>query len=224
LAGQINNLPLEYIVDANDEHRFGHPMKLMRFAPLLMVIFMLTTTAPADELYTWTDSKGVTHISRTPPPPNARHKEVIEYTPQSRSEIEAIRQEREALQERYDKEAILENAREARREAEAARQRAEEAKAAADAAETRAAEFKEKVGNTIRRQQLNRGTVLRLEAEALAARNKALKAAQNADLAEKRAVDAQKKAGEILSRDEAGETGMQPASEQADQQPNPGDR
>jgi hypothetical protein len=63
---------------------------------------------------------------------------------------------------------------------------------------------------------------LRLEAEASAARNKALKAAQNADLAEKRAVDAQKKAGEVLSRDEAGETGMQPASEQADQRPNPG--
>ncbi len=197
-------------------------MRLMRYATLLIVVFLFAATVPADELYTWTDSKGVTHISRTPPPPNARHKEVIEYTPQSRSEVEAIRLEREALQDRYDKEAILQNARDARREAEVARQRAAEAKAAADAAEKRAAEFKKKVGNTIRRQQLNRGTILRLEAEALAARNKALKAAQNADLAEKRAVDAQKKAGEVLSRDEAGETGMQPASEQADQQPNPG--
>ncbi|MDP4979443.1 MAG: DUF4124 domain-containing protein [Desulfobacterales bacterium] len=197
-------------------------MRLTRYATLLMVVFLFAATVPADELYTWTDSKGVTHISRTPPPPDARHKEVIEYTPQSRSEVEAIRLEREALQDRYDKEAILQNARDARREAEVARQRAAEAKADADAAEKRAAEFKKKVGNTIRRQQLNRGTILRLEAEALAARNKALKAAQNADLAEKRAVDAQKKAGEVLSRDEAGETGMQPASEQADQQPNPG--
>ncbi|MGA9263928.1 MAG: DUF4124 domain-containing protein, partial [Desulfobacterales bacterium] len=192
------------------------------YATLLIVVFLFAATVPADELYTWTDSKGVTHISRTPPPPDARHKEVIEYTPQSRSEVEAIRKEREALQGRYNKEAILQNARDARREAEVARQRAAEAKADADAAEKRAAEFKKKVGNTIRRQQLNRGTILRLEAEALAARNKALKAAQNADLAEKRAVDAQKKAGEVLSRDEAGETGMQPASEQADQQPNPG--
>jgi ribonuclease D len=194
----------------------------MRYATPLIVVFLFAATVPADELYTWTDSKGVTHISRTPPPPNTRHKEVIEYTPQSRSEVEAILLEREALQDRYDKEAILQNARDARREAEVARQRAAEAKAAADAAEKRAAEFKKKVGNTIRRQQLNRGTILRLEAEALAARNKALKAAQNADLAEKRAVDAQKKAGEVLSRDEAGETGLQPASEQADQQPNTG--
>jgi len=197
-------------------------MRLTRYATLLIVVFLFAATVPADELYTWTDSNGVTHISRTPPPPDARHKEVIEYTPQSRSEVEAIRKEREALQGRYNKEAILQNARDARREAEVARQRAAEAKADADAAEKRAAEFKKKVGNTIRRQQLNRGTILRLEAEALAARNKALKAVQNADLAEKRAVDAQKKAGEVLSRDEAGETGMQPASEQADQQPNPG--
>ena len=197
-------------------------MRPMWYATLLIVFIVFAAGVPADEIYTWTDSKGVTHISRTPPPPNARHKEVIEYTPQTRSEIEAIRQEREALQDRYDKEAILQNARAARREAEVARQRAAEARAAADAAEKRAAEFKKKVGNTIRRQQLNRGTILRLEAEASAARNEALKAAQNADLAEKRAVEAKKKAGEVLSRDEAGETGMQPASEQADRQPNPG--
>ncbi len=197
-------------------------MRLTRYATLLMVVFLFAATVPADELYTWTDSKGVTHISRTPPPPDARHKEMIEYTPQTSSEIEAIQKEREALQGRYNKEAILQNARAARREAEVARQRAAEAKAAADAAEKRAAEFKKKVGNTIRRQQLNRGTILRLEAEASAARNEALKAAQNADLSEKRAVDAQKKAGEVLSRGKAGETGMQPASEQADQQPNPG--
>jgi hypothetical protein len=193
----------------------------MRYTTLLIVVFIVAATVPADELYTWTDSKGVTHISRTPPPPNARQKEVIEYTPQTRSEIEAIRQEREALQSRYNKEAILQNARNARREANVARQQAAELRNAADAAEKRAAEFKLKVGNTIRRQQVNRGTTLRLESEALAARNEALKAAQNADLAEKRAVDAEKKAAEVLSRSEAGETGMQPASEQADRQPKP---
>jgi hypothetical protein len=196
-------------------------MRLTRYATLLIVVFLFAATVPADELYTWTDSNGVTHISRTPPPPDARHKEVIEYTPQTRSEMEAIRQEREALQDRYDKEAILQNARDARREAEVARQRAAEAGEVADAAEKRAAEFKKKVSNTIRRQQLNRGTILRLEAEASAARNRALKTAQNDELAEKRAVDAEKKAGEVLSRDEAGATGMQPASQQADRQPNP---
>ena len=197
-------------------------MRPMWHAILLIVFIMFATAVPADEIYTWTDSKGVTHISRTPPPPNARHQEVIEYTPQTPSEIKSIRQEREALQNRYDEEAILQNARAARREAEVARQRAAEARAAADDAEKRAAEFKKKVGNTIRRQQLNRGTTLRLEAEASAARNKALKAAQNADLAEKRAVEAERKAEEVLSRNEDGETRTQPASEQADRPPNPG--
>ena len=194
----------------------------MGYATLLIVLIVFAAAVPADEIYTWTDSKGVTHISRTPPPPNARHQEVIEYTPQTPSEIDAIRQERKALQDRYDKEAILQNARAARREAEEARQRAQEAKAVADAAEKRAAEFKKKVGNTIRRQQLNRGTTLRLEAEASAARNKALKAAQDADLAEKRAVEAERKAKEVSRRNEGGETGMQPASQQADRPPNPG--
>ena len=191
----------------------------MRYATLLIVFTVFTAAVPADEIYTWTDSNGVTHISRTPPPPNTRHQEVIEYTPQTPSEIDAIRQERKALQDRYDMEAILQNARAARREAEEARQRAEEAKAAADAAEKRAAEFKKKVGNTIRRQQLNRGTILRLEADALAIRNKALKAAQRADLAEKRAVEAEKKAKEVLSRNGDGGTGMQPVPEQADRPP-----
>jgi hypothetical protein len=197
-------------------------MRSLRYATLLIVVIMFAAAVPADELYTWTDSRGVTHISPTPPPPNVRHKEVIEYTPQTRSEIEAIRQKREALQDRYDKEAILQNARAARRDAVEARQRAAEAKAAADAAEKRAADFKKKVGNTIRRQQLNRGTTLRLEAEASDARSKALKAAQNADLAEKRAVEAERKAKEVLSRHEDGETGMRPASEQADRLPNLG--
>jgi flagellar biosynthesis GTPase FlhF len=191
----------------------------MWYATLLIVFIVFTAAVPADEIYTWTDSNGVTHISRTPPPPDARHKEVIEYTPQSRSEVDAIRRERQALQDRYDKEAILQNARAARREAEEARQRAEEAKAAADAAEKRASEFKKKVSNTIRRQQLNRGTILRLEAEALATRNKALKAAQNADLAEKRAVEAERKSKEVLSQNEDGGSGMQPVPEQADRPP-----
>jgi hypothetical protein len=210
------------IIDGNDNHRIGLPMRPMWHTTLLIVFIVFAAAVPADELYTWTDSNGVTHISRTPPPPNARHEEVIEYTPQTPSEIEAIRQEREELQDRYDKEDILQNARAARREAEEARQRAQEAKAAADAAEKRTAEFKKKVGNTIRRQQLNRGTVLRLEAEALAMRNKALKAAQNADRAEKRAVAAERKAKEVLSRNGGRQTGMQPASEQAGRPPNLG--
>jgi hypothetical protein len=205
--GDHERLTPKSIFDGNDEHRIGIPMRRpMWYATLLIVFMVFTAAVPADEIYTWTDSNGVTHISRNPPPPNTRHQEVIEYTPQTPSEIDAIRQEREALQNRYDIEAILQNARAARREAEEARQRAEAAKAAADAAEKKAAEFKKKVGNTIRRQQLNRGTILRLEAEALATRNEALKAAQNADLAEKRAVEAERKAKEVLSRNEDGGT------------------
>ncbi|MFZ0613976.1 MAG: DUF4124 domain-containing protein [Desulfobacterales bacterium] len=194
----------------------------MRYATLLIAAFVFISASPAEEIYTWRDSKGVTHISPTPPPPNARDKEVIEYTPRSSAETEAIRQERQAAQGRHDREAILQNARDARREATAARERAAEAKAAADAAEKKAVEFKKKVGNTIRRQQLNRGTVLQLEADALAAREKALSAAQNADSAEKRADAAEKKARDVLGRSITGNTGEKPASTPAVQQHNLG--
>jgi len=193
-------------------------MRPMRRTTLLIVIFIFTASALADELYLWTDSKGVTHITPTPPPSNARHVEVIDYTPQTRSEIEAARQEREALEDRYEKDAILQNARNARREAEDARRRAAEAQAAADGAEAKTAEFKKKVGQTIRRQQLNRGTIERLEADAAAARTKALEDLHNAELAEKRSVEAEKKAGAVLRRVESGETETSPAAERANRQ------
>ncbi|MFZ0724326.1 MAG: DUF4124 domain-containing protein, partial [Desulfobacterales bacterium] len=170
-----------------------------------MATLVFIAAAPAEEIYTWRDAKGVTHISPTPPPPDARDKEVIDYTPRSRAETDAIRRQREALEERHDREAILQNARDARREAAAARERAADAKAAADAAEEKAAEFKQKVGNTIRRQQLNRGTVLQLEADALAAREKALRAAQDAGSAEKKADEAEKNARNVLGRSVTGD-------------------
>ncbi len=190
-------------------------MRPMRYAPLLVATLIFIAAAAAEKIYTWRDEKGVTHISPTPPPANARDKEVIEYTPRSRAEIEAVRQQRQAVQERHDREAILQNARAARREAAAARERAAEAKAAADAAEEKAAEFKKKVGNTNRRRQLNRSTVLQLEADALSAREKALRAFQDADTAEKRADEAEKKARDVSARSVTGDAGNEPASNPA---------
>ena len=42
----------------------------------------------ADSLYTWTDSKGQTHITQHPPPPGAALKDTIDYVPQSESAVE----------------------------------------------------------------------------------------------------------------------------------------
>jgi hypothetical protein len=36
----------------------------------------------ADRLYTWTDAKGVTHITQDPPPGTARVEDTIDYSPQ----------------------------------------------------------------------------------------------------------------------------------------------
>ena len=37
----------------------------------------------ADRLYMWTDNKGLTHISKNPPPPNAKSKNVLDYRQQA---------------------------------------------------------------------------------------------------------------------------------------------
>ena len=37
----------------------------------------------ADRLYMWTDNKGLTHISKNPPPPNAKSKNVLDYRQQT---------------------------------------------------------------------------------------------------------------------------------------------
>jgi hypothetical protein len=48
--------------------------------------------AYADRLYTWTDDKGVIHITKQPPPQKAKADNVIDYTPQTTEQIRAIRQ------------------------------------------------------------------------------------------------------------------------------------
>lgn len=175
-------------------------MKFIVFTCLFLLMGLVSASL-ADKLYTWTDANGVTHITQTPPPANAKLRDIIPYEPRTQAEIRAIEQQRQAIQERFTREAALEDAREARRKAQEARQRAADARAAAEAAERRAEAFKERVSNNTRRRQLNLSTILRLEAEALAARNKAVKALEDAELAEKRAEEVEKRAEEIRESD-----------------------
>jgi hypothetical protein len=45
-----------------------------------------------DRLYLWTDNKGVSHISKNPPPPNARSKSVLDYRPQTSQQDQDVLQ------------------------------------------------------------------------------------------------------------------------------------
>jgi len=48
----------------------------------LALLFCWMVNVYADRLYTWTDSKGVTHITQDSPPETAKAVDTIDYTPQ----------------------------------------------------------------------------------------------------------------------------------------------
>jgi len=56
------------------------PLKAVFIA--LALLFCWMVNGYADRLYTWTDAKGVTHITQDPPPDTAKAVDTIDYSPQ----------------------------------------------------------------------------------------------------------------------------------------------
>jgi hypothetical protein len=58
-------------------------MKLFKAAIIMLALLLcLVVNGYADRLYTWTDAKGVTHITQDPPPDTAKAVDTIDYSPQ----------------------------------------------------------------------------------------------------------------------------------------------
>jgi hypothetical protein len=58
-------------------------MKLLKMTlTTLALLFCWMAHGYADRLYTWTDAKGVTHITQDPPPDTAKAVDTIDYSPQ----------------------------------------------------------------------------------------------------------------------------------------------
>ena len=178
-------------------------MKSMQtIAAFLLLCLVPVTGINADKVYTWTDEKGVTHITETPPPPNATDRDVIEYVPKTKAEESAIRESRQQSREAQQKQQVVAEAREMRRRAEEARARADELKAEADQLFQQSEEFKMKTSNTIRRWQMNKSTRLQFEQQAAEAQRRAMAADQEASQLEKRAREAEKRVKEMLAEEE----------------------
>ena len=62
---------------------------LKRVFLVVLVTVLLPVQGLADRLYTWTDDKGVSHITQTPPPAGARQKDVIDYSHRTHKEQQA---------------------------------------------------------------------------------------------------------------------------------------
>jgi len=58
-------------------------MKTLKVALLMSVVLLFwVVKSYADRLYTWTDAKGVTHITQEPPTDTAKVVDTIDYSPQ----------------------------------------------------------------------------------------------------------------------------------------------
>ncbi len=169
-------------------------MKPLLWTTLIIVLLAFATLCPAGRLYTWTDAQGVTHITETPPPPNARGQDVLNYRPRTDAELNAIEEEKMALKKQLETKAANQKAINARVKAQEASQRATDAEASAEAAQNKADAFRKQANTNIRRMQRNKATTLRLEAEAQAARQKAQSAQESAQSAADRAIEAGKQA------------------------------
>jgi len=121
-----------------------------------VIVLHLTITAPLNAqttLYTWTDAKGRVYITDTPPPPDAKLKELIEHTPPTPAETRQLQDQqqrrvegRQDEQRRTEVEEALRRAREADDQARAAVRRAEEQT-------QQALDYRKRFGNTPSRRQ-----------------------------------------------------------------------
>ena len=55
-----------------------NPLKILTIVGV--ILFYWCSTAHADRLYTWEDDKGVTHISKEPPPQKTKLIDIMDYT------------------------------------------------------------------------------------------------------------------------------------------------
>ena len=121
-----------------------------------VIVCLLTILSPLNAqttLYTWTDAKGRVHITDTPPPPDAKIKDVVEHTESAPAEARPLQdppqrrvEARQDEQRRNEAEETLRRAREADDQARAAVQRAEEQT-------QQALDYRKRFGNTPSRRQ-----------------------------------------------------------------------
>ena len=103
-------------------------MKTFYISAGLFLILLAALNLNAQKLYTWTDEKGVMHVTDQPPPEMGRVKdvEVIRYEEKIPQEIETIQQKKESLRLKFYREEQIEKARQAEIQARKAEKRAQE--------------------------------------------------------------------------------------------------
>jgi hypothetical protein len=156
---------------------------LLSAASVVLLLAILSSLSPLNAqttLYTWTDAKGRVHITDTPPPADAKIKDVIEQTEPTPAEVRQLQdaqrrrvETRQDEQRRTETEEALRRAREADDQAQAAVQRAEEQT-------QQALEYRKRFGNTPSRRQEFKYKIRAEEEKAIQAQAEARRAVEQA--------------------------------------------
>jgi hypothetical protein len=148
-----------------------------------VIVCLLTSLSPLNAqttLYTWTDAQGRVHITDTPPPADAKIKDMVGHTAPTPAETRQLQNQqqrrvetRQNEQRRTEAEEALRRAREADDQARAAVQRAEEQT-------QQALDYRKRFGNTASRRQEFKYKIRAEEEKALQAQAEAQRAVERA--------------------------------------------
>jgi hypothetical protein len=151
--------------------------------PATVIVCLLTILSPLNAqttLYTWTDAKGRVYLTDTPPPPDAKIKDVVEHTAPAPAEARPLQdppqrrvESRQEEQRRTETEEALRRAREADDQARAAVQRAEEQT-------QQALDYRKRFGNTPSRRQEFKYKIRAEEEKAIQSQAEAQRAVERA--------------------------------------------
>jgi chromosome segregation ATPase len=116
-----------------EQRSIGEMKKYPTLMALAMIfLFILTFSAEAGKVYTWTDEHGNLHITNTPPPKNANIKEVLPYQQKTSDDIQSEKQVQKKEKEEDLKATQTQQIEEAQRKLRQADERAKEAVAKAE--------------------------------------------------------------------------------------------
>jgi hypothetical protein len=171
-------------------------VKLAGITIALLMAILAASQLNAQKLYTWTDEKGVTHITDQPPPQNATVEGVIKFKEKSPQELDAIERRKEQLRKWNERQDNIDAARRANAQAREADQRAQEAMKRAQDEYEYNQDYVRKLSNRRWKRKKFRKRIERLKLETEASQSEARAAAQQAEEAAEKAREAAAEARE----------------------------
>ena len=156
-------------------------MKYILAATILLISVLGVSLTDAQKIYTWTDEKGVLHITEQPPPEKAKVEDVMTFKERSPEELEAIQRKKNNIRRDYEKQEQLDQEEEARIKATQAEEQAKEAKEKAEKEYEYNKEYIERLSSTKRKRRQFRKKIERLKKESEESFAEAEEAAKRAE-------------------------------------------